>query len=180
MSFFLILFLFAIAGLSLDFARDKLIYAYYELFNIPTLEKPFYGISTRKKIWSASIDLIPTTPFFGHGIGDVQEILNKEYLKQGYKDILDYNAHNQYLQSILQYGIIFSIMFIILILRILRSLIKKKEILLLSVWVVVLFFFITESILNRQWGLVFFAVLLSLSCYKIHFEKFQNYFRSKY
>lgn len=177
-SLYLILFLIALVGLSFDFARDKLVYAYYEFLNIPTEEKPFYGIGTREKIWASSMTLIREAPFFGYGIGDVQDILNREYIRKGYSSLLNLNAHSQYLQWILQYGFLLALSFVIIIVHIVRRLILIKETLLLSIWLITLLFFTTESMLNRQWGVVFFAVLLSLSIYKIYYMDFTFFFKS--
>ena len=77
-------------------------------------------------------------------------------MELGYDEVKGYNAHNQFLQFVLQYGFLLSILILILIARILTLLVKKKEELLLSFWIVLLMFCLSESILNRQWGVVFF------------------------
>lgn len=165
-----ILLLVSIIGLSIDFTRDKLLYAYYELFNVPTAEKPFYGITSRQKIWETCFNLINRTPLLGFGIGDTQEVLNAAYLKNGFTDVVNLNAHNQYLQNILQYGLLLSSIIVFIFLWIILKLIMYKEWLLVWLWIIILLFFATESMLNRQWGVAYFAMLLFLSCYRLNLE----------
>ncbi len=165
------LLVLSIIGFTIDFTRDKILYTIYEILDVSTQEKPFYGISRRELIWKSCIGLIKETPFLGYGIGDIQNILNAQYIKNGFLEIKDMNCHNQYLQNILQYGLFLSTIFLIKILHIITQLYKKKEILLLSIWLIILSFCFTESIFNRQWGVVFFAVTLNLSLYRIYFNK---------
>ncbi|PIB28702.1 hypothetical protein BFP77_08685 [Maribacter sp. 4U21] len=178
--FLALLFVLSVVGLSVDFTRDKLLYAYYELRNIPTTEKPFYGISTRQKIWETGLNLVHKTPFFGYGIGDIGEVLNMEYVKRGYDDITDLNAHNQYLQNILQYGLLFSSIIVWIIFEVIRKLISHKDWFLVWIWIITILFFGTESMLNRQWGAVYFAILLILSCYKINLKIIKRFLNSKF
>ncbi len=151
-----------IVGFSNDFVRDKIIYSYYDLMNITTNEKPFFGISFRQQIWSNVFDLIYQYPFWGYGVGDTQEILNGSFKN---KALIGLNAHNQYFQLILHHGIIiFSTLCSFTIVVIKQCIINKKSILLFS-WLILFFFSFTESILNRQWGVVLFAFILNYSIY---------------
>lgn len=172
--FLILLFTISLIGLSIDFTRHKLLYTYYELFNISTVEKPFYGITTRQKIWETAFSLIPQTPFFGYGIGDIQEVLNIEYSKRGFDDIINFNVHNQYLQNILQYGFLLSLIICYIIFEVIRKLTFLNEWLLVWIWIITLLFFGTESMLNRQWGVVFFATLLILSCLRFNLKKIKD------
>lgn len=168
LSFFgVALLILVIIGMSFDYARDKLIYTYYEMANISTEEKPFYGISRRKMIWESSWELIKECPFFGYGVGDVQNNLNLAYTKNGYNEVIGMNAHNQYFQNILSYGIFLSFIYYATLITILVQLLKRKEVLLIGLWSIVLIVSSTESILNRQWGVIFFAMVLTLSMYTI-------------
>jgi len=176
----LALVVLSLIGLSIDFTKDKLLYAFYEFLNIPTEEKPFYGITTRQKIWESCMYLIPRTPILGFGIGDIQEVLNVQYHIQGYNEIININAHNQYLQNILQYGVILSSIIVALFFMVIRKLALRKEWLLFSIWTITLLFFATESMMNRQWGVVFCTILLTLSCYKLNLKKFERFFNGKF
>lgn len=163
---FTLIFL-VIMGFSIDFTRDKIMYTFYELSNVSIEDKPFLGISRRQMIWNSSIGVIKETPFFGYGIGDAQIMLDRKYAENGYSEILGINAHNQMLQNAISYGIFLSSIFLLVIAKVMYSLIKKKEYFLLGIWVIILFFFMTESILNRQWGVIFFTTTLTISIYTL-------------
>jgi O-antigen ligase len=151
-----------IIGLSNDFVLDKIIYSYYDLLSIPTKEKPFLGVSYRKQVWSSAVDLIYQSPFWGYGVGDVQEALNNSYK---ISDIKGLNAHNQYFQFILNYGIFICLILFFLIFKVIKQCVINKQNVLFFSWLILLFFCLSESILNRQWGVVLFAFILNFSIY---------------
>ena len=160
-----------IIGLSFDYARDKLVYAYYEITSTDTDDKPFYGISRRKMIWEANYDLIKGMPLFGYGIGDAQNFLNITYKAKNYNEVFGMNSHNQYLQNIINYGLPLSVIFFGMVLSLLLKLLKKKEILLVGIWFIILSVFLTESVLNRQWGVIFFSFIFTFSSYVLNEKK---------
>lgn len=154
-------------GMSIDFTRDKIIYTYYDLVDKDTSQKPFYGVSTRQMIWRSSIELIKEADFFGTGIGDFQKELNQQYEKRGYHQAIGKNAHNQYLQNLIQYGILLTLFYFAAIGWVAWKLVSQRQWFLLSQWSLVLSLFLTESIMNRQWGVIFVAMLLTLSCLQL-------------
>ncbi len=158
-------------GFSFDYARDKLVYAVYEIAGVPTERKPFYGVSKRKKVWGISIEVIKEHAFLGCGIGDSQQVLNQKFLENGYEELIGINAHSQYLQGAIYYGIPLAIVFFGIMTWSAIELFLAKKFLLFSIWMLVLTIFFTESILNRQWGVVFVALLLTLSSYGKTSEK---------
>lgn len=157
-----LMFFLIIIGFSNNFVRDKIMYTYYDLLNITTKEKPFFGISFRQQVWSSVLDVIYQSPFFGYGVGDIQEILNTSYKK---KEIIGLNAHNQYLQFILHHGIILFFTLTLFIFKIIKQCVANKNSVLLFSWTTLLFFCLTESILNRQWGVILFAFIVNYSIY---------------
>lgn len=158
----LLMFLVIMIGFSNNFVRDKILYTYYDLLNIATKEKPFFGISFRQQIWSSALDLIYQSPLLGYGIGDIQEILNNTYNK---KEIMGLNAHSQYLQFILHHGIVVFLILIVIIFKLIKQCFNNKNVVLLFSWIIILSFCLTESILNRQWGVNLFALILNYSIY---------------
>jgi O-antigen ligase len=151
-----------IIGFSNDFVRDKMIYSYYDLLKIPTKEKPFFGVSYRQQIWYTVIELIYQSPFLGYGIGDIQEVLNSNYKSSEIKGL---NAHNQYFQFILNYGFVICLALSFFTFKVIKQCILNKQSILFFSWIILLFFCLTESILNRQWGVVLFAFILNFSIY---------------
>jgi len=157
-----LMLIFITIGFSNDFVRDKMLHSYYDVFNIATKEKPFSGISFRQKIWRAAVNLISQSPFWGYGIGDVQEALNNTYKST---DVKGLNAHNQYFQFILNYGLVICLMLFFFTFKVVKQCILNKQSILFFSWLILLFFCLTESILNRQWGVVLFAFILNFSIY---------------
>lgn len=151
-----------IIGFSNNYVRDKIMYSYYDLLNIATKEKPFFGVSFRQQVWSSVFNLIHQSPFLGYGIGDIQEVLNNSYQK---KELIGLNAHNQYFQLILQHGTIIFFTLALFVFKLIKQCVLNKKSVLLFSWLIVLFFCLTESILNRQWGVILFAFIVNYSIY---------------
>ncbi len=164
-------------GLSNDFSRDKMVFAYYRITGKSTIDKatnkqPFNGIDFRKQIWESSINVISESPFFGKGVGDIQNTLNAQYSANSFYSVMGMNAHNQYFQWALTYGLIFCFFILFLMTSLIRLVFFKKNLLLLYIWLVLLLFSCTESILNRHWGVVFFSFILNLTIFLVHdFDK---------
>lgn len=102
--------------------------------------------------------------FFGHGVGEVQGFLNEQYKSQGFIRLThnNYNAHNQFLQVALTTGIIGFIVFIAGLIYLGLRLQKSKN---KDAFFILLFFmliFLTESYLERQNGVFFFALIISM------------------
>ncbi len=117
---------------------------------------------SRLLTWDASIQLIKEAPILGYGIGDTNEVLIERYKELDYFQNFNYkyNAHNQFLQTFLQTGIIgFGVLitiFIILAMRMNRS---RNEFAVFLILVISLFF---ESMLVRFNGIVFFSIIIPL------------------
>ena len=151
-----------------DFARDKILHTYYELANISTTEKPFAGVSFRQGIWSSALELIKESPWIGYGIGDIQSVLDTYYKANNLEKLVYLNAHNQYLQFFLHYGILIASLLLGFIISVIRKVILQKRYFLLFCWFIVLSFSITETILDRQWGVVLFAFVLNYTIYSFN------------
>lgn len=112
--------------------------------------------------WDASIRLIKEAPIFGYGVGDANDVLLKKYNELGYVSNYknNYNAHNQFLQTYLQTGIIgFCILISIFILLVLRM---KRNPNALSVFLILFISLLFESMLVRFNGIVFFSIVIPL------------------
>ncbi|MDH7446384.1 O-antigen ligase family protein [Aquimarina sp. 2201CG14-23] len=125
-----------------------------------------YGNSTSEKArllsWDASVKLIEEAPLLGYGIGDANDILIQKYKELGYAYNYEnkYNAHNQFLQTTLQTGIVglgvLVSIFILLAIRMKRS---RNE---FSVFLILMISLIFESMLVRFNGIVFFSIIIPL------------------
>ncbi len=117
---------------------------------------------SRLLTWNASIKLIQEAPFLGYGVGDTNDVLIEKYKElnyfHNYKN--KYNAHNQFLQTFLQTGIIgFGVLINIFILLAIRMNRSRNE---LSVFLILFISLFFESMLVRFNGVVFFSVIIPL------------------
>jgi O-antigen ligase len=95
---------------------------------------------------------------FGTGIGRIE--LNKTYVSKGYISLKkkNTNTHNQYLQYLLDHGIIgFLFLFFLTIIMLIISLKERDYVYTIFIFLLIINF-MTESILETQSGIVFFAL----------------------
>lgn len=122
-----------------------------------------YGLDTRLLSWDAAISLIKENPVLGYGYNSAQRALDERYLQKGYIFPLKehYNAHNLWLQTWLENGIVGEILLFSLFFVMFRKatvLWQQTPVLL----VVILIFLINsmfEGIFNRFSGVSFFAFI---------------------
>ena len=136
-----------------------------EIVERSSIEKAgFKGLDPRTKSWFSAINLIKEKPVFGVGL-NATNILAEEYSRQGYKTEaeLRLNAHNQFLETQLTFGIPGTI---ILLWMLLTPLIRRKEMwnpeLVIPFLIIISVSMIFESILVRQWGIMFFVLFYCL------------------
>ena len=125
--------------------------------------------NTRIIHWKSALETLNTSAYiFGKGTGDGKEGLYEQYLKNNFTIgfTQKYNAHNQYIEFLMSNGFIAIIAYFCLLLAALIYAIRFND--LFGVLVVLLFmmYSITESILERQSGILIVALLCSL----IHFS----------
>ena len=116
--------------------------------------------STRIKAWKSTVELIQKNWLtgFGTGIGRIE--LNKTYVSKGYISLKkkNTNTHNQYLQYLLDHGIIgFLFLFFLTIIMLIISLKERDYVYTIFIFLLIINF-MTESILETQSGIVFFAL----------------------
>jgi O-antigen ligase len=114
-------------------------------------------------LWSAAINANENF-LFGNGMANIQNSLNKEYLKRGLKKELreNYNSHNQYIQYYVGLGVIGLLLFIFILFYYGRLFIKTKNILGFQYVLVVSLISFTECLWDRHNGLVFIIFTLLL------------------
>ncbi|SFB70219.1 O-antigen ligase [Flagellimonas taeanensis] len=150
-----------IAGISIHPRIQKLV---RDLRMNETLIKPnaMDGIMLRVLSWDASIEIIKNHPITGVGVGDSQKALNEVYKDKKYIHPLErnLNAHNQYLQIMIETGI-FGLLTLVLILTALfyraATISGPLKIIIFSFVIMLAFNFLFESILSRYIGISFFA-----------------------
>ena len=150
---------------TLSFLVPEIKERYFEVFeksNLINNSKTSSGIRTI--LWYNSIELIKENLVFGCGIGDSQEVLSKHLKDKGYIEIATKksNCHNQYLQFLLSIGIIGLLVFICSIFYFFYFFKSQKNFLGLSILIMFLILFLTESFLDRQNGIILYTLFLTI------------------
>ena len=141
-------------------------------------DTPFTGTSLRLVFWRFSKEIIKENNgwLMGAHTGDFQDLLNEKYKRNGIytgnlelKDTgyLGYGPHNQYIEVLLSLGIIGLIIFLILLILYLKKAWVTNNYLALQCILLFLFFFITESVLSVNKGVVVF-LFFTLLFYNIN------------
>ncbi|WP_176829845.1 O-antigen ligase family protein [Tenacibaculum sp. MAR_2009_124] len=117
----------------------------------------------RNGIYYCSFLVIKQNFLFGIGIGDVQDELQKCYqseINSNVYDIFTFNTHNQYLLVLASNGVLGLIFFLGSLIYLFK--IARENRLYLYFFLVVLSCFLTENILSRHDGVVFYALFNSV------------------
>ena len=125
----------------------------------------FNSSNTRNGIYFCDFDVLKDNFLFGLGIGDIQDKLNQCYTYKLSLEIFqwkNYNSHNQYFFFWLSSGLLGIVSFLLFIFQTLRRAIVKKEIILFFIVGISSLVFMTENILERSDGLIFFSFFTSL------------------
>lgn len=134
----------------------------------------FDGFSLRKELWDMSLEIVEEDKFsmwFGAGTGDAQDKLNKKISERGLftgfentenTGFLNYNSHNQYIQTFLETGLIGLIVFLLIMSYCFHVAINNKNRLLLYINIVIAVSYCTESYLSTQIGIISFVGFYSL------------------
>jgi len=145
--------------------RIKEAFTYNDVF----YKDDFGGTSIRIKKWANALECFNENPIIGFGVGDSKERLLEQYKKNkfylGFYN--KYNAHNQYLDTLLQTGIIGFIPLIMIFIFAYKNSFNKMYLLLVTN--IFLIGFLTESMLSRQSGIIsfcFFLIMLSTYNFK--------------
>jgi O-antigen ligase len=120
--------------------------------------------NSRIIIWKAAFSLIKENFWTGVGSGDVTDELVKTYAETDFQKGQQkrYNAHNQYLQVWLGYGIFGLLIFLSGFYLFYTMAIKNEDGIYLIFLILTSLVFLTETFLNSQSGVVFFAFFNSL------------------
>lgn len=118
----------------------------------------------RVAMWKSSIPLIQENLFFGVGTGDVNWELRKRFsqdrIVRAVRDNL--NAHNQFIQTQVGLGLVGTFALLISLFIPLWFSVKKGKLFYPLFLLILLINFLTESVLNTQAGVVYYAVMNSI------------------
>lgn len=119
------------------------------------------NLDQRTREWYSSIQLIKENPITGIGLANVEERMVAEYLKHGWEEeaLYRFNAHNQFLEAQMTFGIAGTLSLIWMLLT--PLIVRKRSGFphLTTVFVFLISFLLMfESMFNRQWGIMFFMI----------------------
>lgn len=131
---------------------------YNSLFNKQVNHESREG--DRLIIWRSAISIARQNLLFGVGIGDVRTELSRHYEKIGEENLAKekFNAHNQFLEVLVENGIIGLIIFIALFIGMVFIAISDKNILYGMFILMIFMFFLFETVLYRLAGVSFFSL----------------------
>lgn len=111
-------------------------------------------------IWNSVYNILKHNIVFGVGTGDIQAELNREYIKTGNTKLAEANtnAHNQYMEVILENGLIGLVLFLSLFGTMFYIAATEKNLLYFMFLLIVFISFLFETMLNRLAGVSFFSI----------------------
>lgn len=114
----------------------------------------------RLLIWESAFKIAERNIIFGVGVGDVRDELLKEYKLQEEKDLINsrYNAHNQFIEVLLEGGVIGLLIFLALISIMVHETLVHRNLLLGLFVLEMIIFFLFETVLYRLAGVTFFTI----------------------
>ncbi len=135
--------------------------------NTNTVQSESESTAVRMLVWKAANHVISENVITGVGTGDAKDELVKEYEKRGMTGALEHrlNAHNEYYQVFVALG---TIGFILLLGNLFFPMwwaFKTNNTLYVLFLLIILLNFLTESMLETQAGVMFYAFFNSLLCF---------------
>lgn len=133
-------------------------------------------IDARAQTLSAAVEVLKEYPVFGVGTGGVKKVLMEKYIKYNFhiSQKKELNAHNQFLQVAVSLGFVGFTIFLAFLVSLFWLGWKKRNILLILFGLIGIVNFLTESMLERQVGVMFFAFFFALLSYFAATNLFEN------
>lgn len=123
--------------------------------------------AVRMLIWKAANQVIAEHLLIGTGTGDSKDELIKAYEKRGMTGAVEnrLNAHNEFYQVFVSLGLIGFIIFCTQLIAPLVVSIKEKNSMYTFFLIIIVLNFLTESMLEREVGVLFYAFFNSVLCF---------------
>jgi O-antigen ligase len=121
----------------------------------------------RLLIWKSALGVVRKNLLLGIGTGDATEKLKEEFIKRGYVNGFydNLNAHNQFIEILLENGLIGLILFLAILVYTSYIAITQQNLLLGMFIISTIIFFIFETMMNRLAGISFYALFSFLLIY---------------
>jgi len=120
--------------------------------------------AVRIDTWKTSLEIISVKSFLGYGTGDVKDVIMNKYKEKELHHLIEtkLNPHNQFLQTTIAIGLLGCVIFILLLFIPTYHSVKRKEMLLPFFILLFSISMLTESMLETQSGVIFYAFFNSL------------------
>lgn len=145
----------------------------HEDFKVENISgEEFTAVRARVMKAYSSWQLIKQKPIEGYGTGNSQIALRQSYLEHGFQHGYEenYNSHNQYLTTTLHFGVI-GLFILLLYILIVATALRQLPFLTSIFLITCLLIFFSESILERQHGVLWFAFFSGF----VYFRAKQHY-----
>ena len=134
------------------------------IFKVNRTGNFFSGTSLRTNIWKSALGVKDANLLWGSGEEQANSLLVEQYKS---KKLLTpvkykYHAHSLFLQTLVQYGLLGLLIITLLLCRPLLRAKRDRNILLLFWMVLFILTSITESVFNRQWGILSFTFITGI------------------
>ncbi len=161
--------LFIFISITSIFIIPKLNKKFVELIKIENINQDNIKSSTniRYSIYEFAIKAFKSSPIIGHGIGDYRDVLNETY--KGESEFLykkKYNTHNQYLSFLTSIGLLGLLIYLFNLLKHFNNAFKRSNLILILLLVFYSFVMISENILEREDGVIFFSFFINFFALK--------------
>lgn len=161
---FLIFFLgLTISIFSIRFVRERFILPTEYDYTWPDPHQ-WNSFTLRLAIWNCSLTAMERNILWGYGTGDGQKALEEVYTEVGFTRALaeSYNSHNEFFTTTLDIGLFGLLILVTIIAASIYRSYSNKNYIQLNFIILSLIFFLVESMLLRQKGVVFFSLFYSI------------------
>jgi O-antigen ligase len=153
--------LFGVLFFANPIAKNRIFYTVELMENqaVAAAETETESTVARITTWKLTIEEMMKYPF-GVGTGDIQDVLDERYKKEGYNLLADkgLNPHNVFLQIGLAQGLPALIIFAFSLIFPFALIWKRKDWIYAFFLMSILMHFMVESMLEKQSGVIFFAL----------------------
>jgi O-antigen ligase len=138
------------------------------LSNEKTNKSDAESTAVRMLVWSAAGEIIKENPLLGVGTGDAKDELLAEYEKEDLSGAMEHklNCHNEFYQVFVSLGIIGFILLLLHIFVPMWHAVRTKDVLYALFLMIIVINFLTESMLETQAGVLFYAFFTSVLCFR--------------
>ncbi len=151
-------------GLFFSLASPELKERYFQLpnFEYDIEGSDFNSATYRLAEWKCASDVIAENFWFGTGIGDNQQALFESYRQNRFWEGVEkeYNAHNQYLETMIAGGFVGLLILLISIAYTMWRAWRQMDYLALCTLIFLVIAMLTESMFERIWGVLIFTIFI--------------------